>query len=463
MTDSIAGCPAKLICAKNLALIYPEIIAGVPEDWLELFEEMGLREVLARIPQDRCTPPPAAILNFARFTPLNSVRVIIIGQDPYPTQGHADGLAFSTQAKQCPASLRNIFVALVTSGLIPRQPRTSSLKRWAEQGVLLLNSALTTMIGKRNEHQIHWFPFTTRLTQRLSEAINPKPIFLLWGNDAKKHAAQIATEQCLTWVHPSPMNGAKFHSCPHFSTVNAKLSVPIDWNLDEPDTNDTVSTECSEPEAPKPTTAVTPAEYFAMHNEKTVIFTDGSCNPNKLCPEARGGFAAYWAAGPHGGTCLYGSISVVAHHASNQRAEGMAIYMAIAEYFKRDCSVESTELEIVTDSEFWVNMCVHYMPAWDRDGLNFAEKKNSDITVPLWRLMGEMKKAGHILKFRHMRAHDALSWSTFAKGTWQQFCFAMNNYVDGLAAHARQKMKPGTHVVSRIASNNEDAHSMTNV
>lgn len=440
----------------TLISAYEAIIKDIAQDWREIMETAGIREVLEKIPLARCTPPPAVMLNFARRTPISSIRVVIIGQDPYPKAGDADGLAFSSESKTCPGSLRNIFAALINAGILTKQPTSYSLLRWAEQGVLLLNSAWTTSFGKSNEHQTLWHPVVEKVVAQIAAKQNP--IFLLWGREAQKFADHIGQAPSMQYIHPSPMNGTKFHDCPHFLEVNKTLRPPINWDPESTDVLDIQPATAqpaivARPVRPKCSDPKTPEEYFSLHSDKIVIFTDGSCYPNKLCKEARGGYAAYWAAGKLGGKCLYGSVAIDKQFASNQRAEGLAIYMAMLEVQKDSALSKDkiVDLEIVTDSEFWVTMFEIYMPTWVRENVDFKSKKNSDLTILMWKLRETMMAAGHEIRFRHMRAHNALQWSTYAPGTYQLFCFKMNDYVDRLATHARTTMTPGTHTITRVA------------
>ena len=114
-------------------------------------------------------------------TPFNKVKVVIIGQDPYPNPDFAHGLAFSTDDKKCPGSLKNIYKALNIS------PSTNNLSKWADNGVLLLNSALTysetSSLAKRVKI---WRPFIDNIIKKILSVTDRKIVFFLWGNDAQK-------------------------------------------------------------------------------------------------------------------------------------------------------------------------------------------------------------------------------------------------------------------------------------
>jgi uracil-DNA glycosylase len=171
-------------------------------------------------------------------TPLECVRVVILGQDPYHGEGQAHGLCFSVQAGvPPPPSLVNIFKEMKTDlGLEP--PRHGHLESWAQQGVLLLNSVLTVEAGKAASHQGKgWERFTDAVIREVNAL--PRPVvFILWGSYAQKKAAFVDATRHLVLksVHPSPLSAHNgFFGSKPFSKTNAflidKNQNPIDWAL----------------------------------------------------------------------------------------------------------------------------------------------------------------------------------------------------------------------------------------
>jgi len=238
---------------KTDDLLFAEAIADMEDDWVTLMRETGLmddaRAILARIEQkydviaDTICPAAADIFAFARF-PLANARVVIIGQDPYPNRAHACGLAFSVpNGIPVPASLRNIFGALVSQQLMPRESaRNGDLSTWCQQGVILLNTALTTIAGKSGAHVDEWAPFTRKLAAEIGRA-HPGLVYLLFGKTARALASQVpSTCAYLEWSHPSPLcrcnqdalNPENFVNCPHFRVANnmiqARGDTPINWD-----------------------------------------------------------------------------------------------------------------------------------------------------------------------------------------------------------------------------------------
>lgn len=174
------------------------------------------------------------------LTPLDKVRVVILGQDPYHGPGQAHGLCFSVKpGVPPPPSLINIYKELQSDLGIPR-PRNGFLEHWANQGVLLLNSVLTVEMAKAASHQGKGWERFTDAVIRLVNAKDQPVVFLLWGAYAQKKAAFVDTSKHLVLkaAHPSPLSAHNgFLGCRHFSHCNAFLEerglASIDWALPE--------------------------------------------------------------------------------------------------------------------------------------------------------------------------------------------------------------------------------------
>lgn len=183
-------------------------------------------------------PDPANWFSAFDLTPLDRVRAVILGQDPYHGPGQAHGLCFSVQpGVRVPPSLVNIYKELRADiGFAP--PQHGLLDHWARSGVLLLNSVLTVEAGRAGSHQGHgWERFTDAAVARLNEQDRPI-VFLLWGAYAQKKAAMVDTARHLVLkaAHPSPLSAHNgFFGCRHFSKANdwlrARGEPPIDWTL----------------------------------------------------------------------------------------------------------------------------------------------------------------------------------------------------------------------------------------
>jgi len=182
--------------------------------------------------------PPGKFI-FAAFnqTPVEKVKVVIIGQDPYHGHGQAHGLCFSVpKGIQTPPSLANIYKELKNDLGIPI-PRHGNLEKWASQGVLLLNATLTVRANQAASHQTKgWERFTDAAISGLSEKKSGL-VFLLWGNYAisKQSIIDTTRHHVLKAPHPSPLSASRgFFGCKHFSRANELLQVqglkPIDWN-----------------------------------------------------------------------------------------------------------------------------------------------------------------------------------------------------------------------------------------
>ena len=219
----------------------------LPEDWLAILgAEFRLEYMCALslfLRERRAAGAvlyPAAGNIFRAFwsTPVECVRVVILGQDPYHNPGQAHGLSFSVPpGAAVPPSLANIYREL-NADLAVSAPDHGCLMPWAQQGVLLLNSVLTVEHRQPASHQGRgWERFTDRVVECLSASAEPR-VFLLWGSHAQKkgRAVDRARHCVLTAAHPSPLSAHRgFLGCRHFSQANAFLEAhgrgPIDWQL----------------------------------------------------------------------------------------------------------------------------------------------------------------------------------------------------------------------------------------
>lgn len=184
-----------------------------------------------------CYPPGRLIFNAFDLCPFDSVKVVIIGQDPYHEAGQAMGLSFSVpDGVAMPPSLQNIFKE-IQGDLGVGVPQSGNLTRWAEQGVLLLNATLTVRAHQAGSHQRHgWERFTDAAISRLSEG-RDHLVFILWGGYARSKASLIDRSRHLVLesVHPSPLsaNRGGWFGNHHFSRCNEYLAGhgmdPINW------------------------------------------------------------------------------------------------------------------------------------------------------------------------------------------------------------------------------------------
>jgi len=235
-----------------VSLFPPETQSSAPvnvqidESWKALLQDefqqpyfKGIRQFLMQEKKDGKTiyPPGPLIFNAFNSTPLDKVRVVILGQDPYHNPGEAMGLCFSVPKNvPIPASLKNIYKE-IENDLGIAAPSHGDLSSWTRQGVLLLNAILTVERGRAGSHRnIGWQQFTDAVIQKLS-AHKEGLIFLLWGNFAKSKKTLIdqIKHHVLEAVHPSPLAGNAFLGCGHFSKVNELLSKQglqtIDWRI----------------------------------------------------------------------------------------------------------------------------------------------------------------------------------------------------------------------------------------
>jgi uracil-DNA glycosylase len=183
-------------------------------------------------------PPGPLIFNAFKHTPVENVKVVILGQDPYHGPGQAMGLSFSVpKGVPPPPSLVNIFKELHSDVGVPI-PKSGDLTKWADEGVMLLNASLTVRAGEPMSHsKIGWHIFTDCVISKISE-LKKNVVFLLWGRFAQEKRELIGTKKhhILKAAHPSPLSAKHgFFGCRHFSKTNTYLMEhgvdPIDWAL----------------------------------------------------------------------------------------------------------------------------------------------------------------------------------------------------------------------------------------
>lgn len=185
-------------------------------------------------------PPADDIFNAMHFTPLDKVKVLILGQDPYHDVNQAHGLSFSVlpEQKKIPPSLQNIYKEL-NRDLGCYIPNNGYLKKWADQGVLLLNTVLTVRAHQANSHKgMGWEEFTDAIIRTVNEQDRPI-VYMLWGSPAQKKISMLNNNKhlILKTTHPSPLSSYRgFDGCGHFSKANEFLKnngvEPIDWQIE---------------------------------------------------------------------------------------------------------------------------------------------------------------------------------------------------------------------------------------
>ena len=206
------------------------------------FEQPYFAELVAFVKEEykkgTVYPPPKEIFRAFDLCPFDTVKVVILGQDPYHGPKQANGLAFAVEdGVSVPPSLQNIFKEIESDLGVPLVHRSGDLTRWATQGVLLLNATLTVRARSAGSHQGQgWERFTDAAIAALSRE-RENLVFMLWGNYAKQKGAHIDRTKHLVLEapHPSPFSAASgFFGSKHFSKANAYLAAhgetPIDWS-----------------------------------------------------------------------------------------------------------------------------------------------------------------------------------------------------------------------------------------
>ncbi len=223
-------------------------MAMIQNDWLteisQEFRKPYYAELFRFVKEEYTTrviyPPADEIFNAFHFTPLSQVKVVILGQDPYHNENQAHGLSFSVKPsqKEIPPSLVNIYKEL-QEDLGCYVPNNGYLKKWADQGVLMLNTVLTVRAHQANSHQGKgWEQFTDAVIEAVNRQDRPI-VYMLWGRPAQSKIPMLTNPNhlILKAPHPSPLSAYRgFFGCRHFSQANDFLkkngTVPIDWQID---------------------------------------------------------------------------------------------------------------------------------------------------------------------------------------------------------------------------------------
>lgn len=209
--------PVSAVYVETSLMSYPLTFS---RDWIPIVNIDLFNSIVASLDMTSRLPPKDQLLTAFTLTPFTKLRAVILGQDPYPTPGHAHGLSFSVQdGVSIPPSLRNIFKAIKKFDPAYEVPESGNLTHWASQGVLLLNCALTVEERKAGSDVKLWEQFTDELISHIS-AYAPKVIFMLWGNFAKSKEKFIDASKhtILKYSHPSPLAGTTF-DCNHFQIL----------------------------------------------------------------------------------------------------------------------------------------------------------------------------------------------------------------------------------------------------
>lgn len=223
-------------------------MAMIQNDWLDSlkseFAKPYYRQLFQFVQEEYgrvvVYPPADDIFNAFHFTPLGKVKVLLLGQDPYHNEHQAHGLSFSVppDQKEIPPSLQNIYKEL-RDDLGCFIPNNGYLKKWADQGVLLLNTVLTVRAHQANSHQGRgWEQFTDAVIEAVNAQDRPV-VYLLWGKPAQSKIPMLTNPKhlILKAPHPSPLSAFRgFFGCKHFSTANGFLEQngvePVDWQIE---------------------------------------------------------------------------------------------------------------------------------------------------------------------------------------------------------------------------------------
>lgn len=401
------------------------------------------------------SPRPSLIMNAFRLCPIERARVVLLGQDPYIKAGQAQGLSFSVpEGFTIPPSLKNIYACMKHTEMLREMPKHGDLSSWAQQGVLMYNSALTTKLGKSNAHQAIWSKYTNALISHMSAKLD-KIVFVLLGNDAKEKKSLIDGKKhiILEWGHPSPLsslnqsdNPRNFKYCTAFKRINEILEQPIVWNTV---CGDDVPLLKHAAPAPKNNSAerITDIDpkLAALQTHNVVsgdpyhiyIFTDGGASGNgKAKCVATWGVCYISAAKSYslGGKCENVAIAGVEYTTSNNRGELTAIAKALEiAQDELDGARDSAaaKITIVSDSEYSINCITKWAYTWEKKPEELKKKKNTDLIMPAHTVYKDIRDKITIIHVRSHRTEPA------DKKSREWFLWKGNSAVDDVCTEAK--------------------------
>jgi uracil-DNA glycosylase len=420
---------------------------------IKLFRD-AVNQVNARFNRNGMSvyPRDVDLLNAFKLCKWNDLKVVIIGQDPYPGDGLATGLAFEING-QLPArnSLRIMFNCLKKQGLITEIPRNGRLSSWARQGVLLINSVWTVQQGEANTHKDIWSKYFNVFLTNLCAVAKEEGkhlVFLLLGNAARTYAPIISGFDHLIfdWGHPSPMSARNkqpthpenFLNCDIFGKTNDALInmglQPINWNSingvpspingNQENTSDNIGgfhnpmVEMLNPFKVVNTILLEPLTNF------TFISTDGGF---KKSMNNRGVSAFICSTIDDSGRLnIYNRWSRSTENTTNQRAELLALLEAL-KYAEQNV-LPKNKLIIVSDSSYGVLTLNLYIHNWERDGV-VNEKENLDLILPAFELY-KILKDRYDAKLLHIPGHRDKELHLCKDGSFEKYAIEMNIETD---------------------------------
>ncbi len=475
-TDS--PCPFRYKYRKMNAEDIRSMFVGIDDDTKEIIARKLKKELSESITSinkkllinnqtlSQLSPQPKDIFNAFRNCPLYSTRVVILGQDPYIKQFESMGMSFSVPiGTKIPPSLLNIYKCLLYHNLIREMPIHGDLTNWAKQGVLLINTALTTVLKKSNEHSVDWTKYTDLLLREISNLPTPI-IFIMLGGFAQGKSKFIDKRRhiVLEWGHPSPLNGdnqgdgpKNFKYCTAFVRANDFLIgrglAPINWNPSSGEIPQVVRladfVNIKEPivdplviEAKQPIYKIGDAndeDPAVLTNSTLWIFTDGgsSGNGKAHCSSSWGFYITDGCTVASG----YGIVEEVnipgeVYKSSNNRGELSAIAKALEFAVVNKLAAPGTQkfdynrIMIVSDSEYSINCLDKWAKQWINNPVKskLSEKKNLDIIIPAVENLDRLRIATGVT-FKHVNSHVKEPTDPDSEG-W--FMWKCNDMVDKL-------------------------------
>ena len=414
------------------------LVKTLKQEFKTVFDGINSFLTENRKTKDILCPEPRDIFNAFRLTKFNDLKVVLLGQDPYINKHEAMGLSFSVpKGVKNPPSVKTIYECLIHNKLMDVVP-DGDLSNWAKQGVLLINAALTTIVGKSNAHAHLWSDYIDKVISEIDKKCKGV-IFILLGGFAQKKERLISKNHfVLKWGHPSPLNMSNktdnpnhFRYCDVFTKSNEILKQlnkrVIVWD------------------PAKKIEVVKEPEYVVKRiindndpipvDDKIYLFTDGGSTANGK-ENCKASYAYYLTDGCDivEGYGLVDDAEIIGeeYKSSNNRGELNALLNGLKQLTNGEFKI-TNEVIVVSDSKYSLQSIDIWSRSWLEDPVKhkLKEKKNLDLILPAKDIIDQLRSTGVVIRLAHMNSHMNEPGDTESE-SW--FYWKCNDIVDKLCS-----------------------------
>jgi uracil-DNA glycosylase len=388
--------------------------------WTQILTEVGAFKCLDKVKDQDISPKKEDVFKAFEYTPYDNVKVVLIGQDPYPSKLNAMGLSFSIpKGVKLTDSLKNIYKCL------DQKSTNGDLTCWTKRGILLLNAYLTTLEGKSKAHKEEWKKFLPSLLPKLPK----NAVIILLGNDAQSYEKYCDGRKVLKWGHPSTLNRynstdnpQNFKYCTCFKEANNLTGIDFSVEDNEQFPDEQFINELSVEEQPI-------VKQSILEQSKYILFTDGGATGNGKS-KAKGSYA--WCLMDADKELAEGSglieKKVIGEEVilpSNNRGEMTAILLGL----QKAIDMGLKQVVVISDSEYSIKSCTVWCDKWIKEN-KLEGKKNLDLVFDIRDKLTKIDAT-----FKHINSH-----TTQPKiGSHEYFEWYYNDKVDKMCAELLKK------------------------